>query len=518
MNLAKADHPNIVGVHQVFEENNTAYIAMDFIQGRDLLDTMMEDPESLQPAVVEAYLTKVLGAVQHIHDLGILHRDIAPDNIIIDENDEPILIDFGAARESSCEDTTQMLTALVVVKDGYSPQEFYVSGGDQSESCDLYSLAASFYHIITGSLPAKSQTRIAACAADEDDPYIPLAARTDAYSKTFTDALDKALEVLPRNRMQSANEWLASLAGDPVAEAPASIASADPTAANLDVKPMLPWLGAAAVAASIAAGFFFLTGSNQSDTQTALITRDGQAAALGDTPRVTGATLPEAETGVEFFVAMQTSEPELESAGTPQPATDVAVEPLASPATGSVVTQSVPILPFTLSPWEPGRIVDASDDSPDWLTTDIRIVSVNGKEFETSQQIKDELEEIASLTEGFSFDVTLGIDAGKDGIIEKTHTFSEECHTMLVNGLRFISRDDGTGWKTEVLEAPEASPLEVGDTLVSYVATWEDLTEPMSLSTILERELANGKSDFSFSINRNGETWLETFTLATLSQ
>ena len=170
--LAKANHPNIVGVHQVFEENNTAYMALDFVHGRDLLEILKEDRDSLTPEVVEGYLVKVLGAIQHIHDLGMLHRDISPDNIIINEAGEPILIDFGAAREESSSDerVTRMLSALRVVKDGYSPQEFYIAGSKQTPSCDLYSLAASFYHIITGDLPPDSQTRLSARAANDVDP------------------------------------------------------------------------------------------------------------------------------------------------------------------------------------------------------------------------------------------------------------------------------------------------------------------------------------------------------------
>jgi serine/threonine protein kinase len=125
MSLAKANHPNIVGVHQVFEENNTAYMAMDFVEGRDLLEILQENPESLTPDLVESYLTKILDAIKHIHDMGILHRDISPDNILIDADGEPILIDFGAARESTNEKATRMLSALRVVKDGYSPQEFW---------------------------------------------------------------------------------------------------------------------------------------------------------------------------------------------------------------------------------------------------------------------------------------------------------------------------------------------------------------------------------------------------------
>ena len=66
MNLAKANHPNIVGVHQVFEENNTAYMALDFVQGRDLLEILQDDRDSLTPEIVTGYLTKVLDAIKHI--------------------------------------------------------------------------------------------------------------------------------------------------------------------------------------------------------------------------------------------------------------------------------------------------------------------------------------------------------------------------------------------------------------------------------------------------------------------
>ena len=133
-----------------------------------------------------------------------MHRDVSPDNIIINEQGEPILIDFGAARESTNERVTRMLSALRVVKDGYSPQEFYIAGSDQSPSCDLYSLAASFYHIITREIPPDSQLRLSASAAGDDDPYVSLGEKTNAYSKKFVTGLDKAMSSLPRDRMQSA--------------------------------------------------------------------------------------------------------------------------------------------------------------------------------------------------------------------------------------------------------------------------------------------------------------------------
>ncbi|MEL6641086.1 MAG: serine/threonine-protein kinase, partial [Pseudomonadota bacterium] len=171
--LAKLNHPNIVGVHQVFEDNDTAYMALDFVEGRDMLDTL-DDPEvTMTPAQIKQMLVDVLGAVQFIHDQGILHRDISPDNILIDAEGNPVLIDFGAAREQATKQS-RVLSALRVVKDGYSPQEFYIAGSDQNESSDLYALGASFYHFITGDCPPNSQARLAAIASDQNDPYVPL--------------------------------------------------------------------------------------------------------------------------------------------------------------------------------------------------------------------------------------------------------------------------------------------------------------------------------------------------------
>jgi serine/threonine protein kinase len=208
--LAKLDHPNIVGVHQVFEENNTAYMALDFVEGRDLLD-MIEEPSDVLDQVV-TILKKVLSAIGFIHKQGVLHRDISPDNILLTPEMEPILIDFGAAREEASKQS-RVLSALRVVKDGYSPQEFYISGSEQGRFSDLYALGATFYHLITGELPANSQARLAAVASGEPDPYLPLVDRMPAYSESFLQGIDRSLEILPKDRIDSAEQWAGLLDG-----------------------------------------------------------------------------------------------------------------------------------------------------------------------------------------------------------------------------------------------------------------------------------------------------------------
>lgn len=208
--LAKLSHPNIVGVHQVFEDNQTAYMALDFVRGQDLLDLIEYEPDRLSPTDVRRLLMKLLGAVAYIHDRDILHRDISPDNILVDDANSPVLIDFGAAREEATR-RTRLVTQQATVKDGYSPQEFYVAGAQQTPSSDLYALAATFYHLIAGEAPPVSQLRLSTVAEGNPDPYRPLATITSDYDKYFLGAIDKCLSIFPKDRIASAQDWLVEI-------------------------------------------------------------------------------------------------------------------------------------------------------------------------------------------------------------------------------------------------------------------------------------------------------------------
>ncbi|CUJ99412.1 Serine/threonine-protein kinase pkn6 [Ruegeria denitrificans] len=211
-NHARLVHPNIVNVHQVFEDNNTAYIAMDFIKGCDLLDYVENTDNKAGPDFIVQVTEKMLSAVSFIHQSGMLHRDISPDNILIDENGDPVLIDFGAAREQAAQQSAALLT-LRVIKDGYSPHEFYVRGADQGPSSDLYVLAATLYHAISGERPIDGQTRLNAFNSGQDDPYSALTGRFKGYPEGFLEAIDKAMEVHATDRLQSALDWLRMFRG-----------------------------------------------------------------------------------------------------------------------------------------------------------------------------------------------------------------------------------------------------------------------------------------------------------------
>lgn len=221
--LARLEHPNIVGVHQVFEENNTAYMALDYVGGDDLLTVLEDTPDRLTPALVRHSLDVALESVSYIHGKGILHRDISPDNFLIEPNNKLTLIDFGAAREKAGRES-RSLSALLAVKDGYSPHEFYMADVEQFACSDLYSLGATFFHLITGQAPPNSQDRLAALAANSPDPYQPLVDRAHGYDRAFLATIDRSLSVLPKDRMQSAEEWQAELAGEDNSVTPEQVA------------------------------------------------------------------------------------------------------------------------------------------------------------------------------------------------------------------------------------------------------------------------------------------------------
>ncbi|MDX8352637.1 serine/threonine-protein kinase [Cognatiyoonia sp. IB215182] len=354
--LAKLDHPNIVGVHQVFEDNDTAYMALDFVEGRDLLDTIEDPSTKLTPPQIKNILKEVLGAVGFIHDQGILHRDISPDNILINQDLHPVLIDFGAAREEATKQS-RVLSALRVVKDGYSPQEFYIAGSEQSPSSDLYALAASFYHLINGDVPPNSQARLAAIASGDTDPYVPLSGRFPDYEDNFLAAIDKALAVLPKDRLQSAKDWIDMMEGNsgnvtalnvaPAATAAAAPEVAEPVEAKKSKLPLL--LGsAAAVALLVGVGVLTMTGGSEDTNATADATPQPTATVPVETAAAPAAPAVEEPAPVAETPAPVEEEPTELAVAEPavtEPAPEVVEEP--APL---VVEEPTPVIPEATGP------------------------------------------------------------------------------------------------------------------------------------------------------------------------
>ncbi|OYX23550.1 MAG: hypothetical protein B7Z10_10925 [Rhodobacterales bacterium 32-66-7] len=216
--LAMLSHPSIVRVHQVFEENGTTYAAMDHLPGTDLLEVIETQPRRLQPAEIITLARKLIGTVGHLHRSGLLHCDISPDNVILTPAGEPVLIDFGAAR-AVAPLAGQTYVGPRVAKDGYSPPEQYLPGANLGRSSDLYALAASLHHLISGALPEPAERRLAARNAGRADPCVALAKlRPDGgtmaragFPAGFLESIDRAMAVEPAARFASADDWLAAL-------------------------------------------------------------------------------------------------------------------------------------------------------------------------------------------------------------------------------------------------------------------------------------------------------------------
>ncbi|MEJ6391856.1 protein kinase [Gymnodinialimonas sp. 2305UL16-5] len=212
--LARLDHPNVVRVQTLFEENGTAYMAMDFIHGRDLQEEIVAQGAPMAPARVLELARDLLGALDYVHNQSVLHRDIKPQNIRIDRFGAPMLIDFGAARAET-QARSRMAGTFRVVTDGYSPHEFYVSGAKQGPHSDLYALAATLHHCITGAAPIAADERASALATGQADPYQPIASAYHEQDARLLHLIDRALRMSPGDRPETATAWLEQLADAP---------------------------------------------------------------------------------------------------------------------------------------------------------------------------------------------------------------------------------------------------------------------------------------------------------------
>ena len=183
-------NPNIVRVHSYFEENNTAYFVMDYVQGTSFQDYLKQHGRLSWPET-KRILEPVIGALASVHSKGVIHRDVTPDNIYITNDGTVKLLDFGAARYS-LGDKSRSLD--VVLKHGYAPREQYSRHGRQGPYTDVYALGATFYYALTGRLPPDSIDR-----QDEDEFILPSSLGVKLPAKA-EDALCKALAVSAQDR------------------------------------------------------------------------------------------------------------------------------------------------------------------------------------------------------------------------------------------------------------------------------------------------------------------------------
>lgn len=198
--LARFNHPGIVRIFNVFEENNTAYVVMEFLDGQSL-QAAIERKTLSENAVVE--LAKKIGsALGKVHDAGLIHRDIRPANIFLTQNDRAILIGFGASRGLS---TTATSRATAAVSPDYAPLELMGLRAEYSSGSDIFSLGATLYYAITGTKPTPAADRAAGSHLTSPHQLNP------KISDSVSRALVWALELRAADRPQSVEQFLEAL-------------------------------------------------------------------------------------------------------------------------------------------------------------------------------------------------------------------------------------------------------------------------------------------------------------------
>ncbi|HEX8464619.1 MAG TPA: serine/threonine-protein kinase [Abditibacterium sp.] len=212
--LSRVSHPNLARVFGCFDENGTVYLVMELLDGPNLLDLIERGEISLDEA--NEWIEKLAGALGALHEGGLLHLDVKPENVVLCDG-EPVLLDFDLVQPQGEADlsTRPLSLAMQCGTPGYAPLEQYAQTGKLSPATDFYALGATWYHLITGRAPLSALDR-----AVETPFRAPIEVRRD-LAPHLNGAVLRALEMKPAARPASAQEFLESL------RAPASVDDED---------------------------------------------------------------------------------------------------------------------------------------------------------------------------------------------------------------------------------------------------------------------------------------------------
>lgn len=232
--LAKFSHPALVHVYRFFEENGTAYMVMRYYEGQTLRSFLETHAGRVDERWLAGLLEPLSEVLEMLHAADYYHRDIAPDNVFLQAQGGPVLLDFGAARRI-IGDMTQALT--MVLKPGFAPIEQYVDDGAMPQGAwtDIYQLGAMTYLAIVGRAPATSVARMI------NDPVQALTRQDHpGFSAHFLRGVMQALAIKPQDRPQSMAEFRALLGlGNPVSP-PGSEWSSSPSGLVIRAAPPTP--------------------------------------------------------------------------------------------------------------------------------------------------------------------------------------------------------------------------------------------------------------------------------------
>lgn len=199
-------YEGIVTIRDFFRQNMTAYIIMEYVDGETLKEYMEKNGKMPAKDVLKV-MKPIMKALDQMHQIGIIHRDISPDNIMIRQDGQVKLIDFGAARGVIPEEDEKSLT--VMLKRGFSPEEQYRSKGHQGAWTDIYALCATLYYMLTGMRPPESIDRLL-----EDEYKSLISFDNIKLDEKIAKAIDKGLCVLAKDRYQSMGELIHDIYGE----------------------------------------------------------------------------------------------------------------------------------------------------------------------------------------------------------------------------------------------------------------------------------------------------------------
>ncbi len=206
--LAKFKNRHIVRVSDFMEVNGTAYLVMDYEEGQSLAELLKQRGGPLSEVEIKDIFIPILDGLKAVHDAGLLHRDIKPDNIYLRKHGPPVLLDFGAARQYAASQT-RGLTAIVTP--GYAPFEQYQPNAELGAWSDLYAVGATMYACITGSPPVDAITRHPGVKADPLPPAVEVGG--DRYSDVLLRSIDWMLRPAANERPQSVDDVLPCIQG-----------------------------------------------------------------------------------------------------------------------------------------------------------------------------------------------------------------------------------------------------------------------------------------------------------------
>jgi len=189
--VAQLNHPGIVRIYDVFQQNNTGYMVMEYLHGETLGAKLKRAGGVLPVADAVDYILKVCDALEVVHRAGYIHRDIKPDNIIHCEDGRLVLIDFGAARHFVANQTA---TYTVMLTPSYAAPEQYSSAGRLDPRTDIYGLAATLYHLVTGVPPLPALDRTS--GLDLPPPHLVEPKVGEALSRAIQQGLSMRMDEL----------------------------------------------------------------------------------------------------------------------------------------------------------------------------------------------------------------------------------------------------------------------------------------------------------------------------------